>query len=186
MRAAASRCLAASCRTPAAGIRRNQNGASARRGAYGLRVARARRGSPVAGYAPRALVDLQRPTCVEFRPNSVNEIHSTPFANEKYIPHHSIMIKYRMSKIKYEKPFTRFGGHGRSLPARVKCREAQGNRRSPTTQWPNDRIIIGQRRVRHGVVPSIRISVDRDGFGCNRESGGHSDASVLTFTRAQG
>ena len=116
MRAAASRCLAASCRTPAAGIRRNQNGASARRGAYGLRVARARRGSPVARYAPRALVDLQRPTCVEFRPNSVKEIHSTPFANEKYIPHHSSMIKYRMSKIKYEKPFSRLPQRGSDGP----------------------------------------------------------------------
>ena len=43
----------------------------------------------------------------------------------------------------------------------------------------NDQTTIGQRRDRHGAVPSIRASVNRDGLGRNREPGGHSHASAL-------
>ena len=50
---------------------------------------------------------------------------------------------------------------------------------APQRNGPNDQTTIGQRRDRHGAVPSIRASVDRDGLGRNREPGGHSDASAL-------
>ena len=46
----------------------------------------------------------------------------------------------------------------------------------PQRNGPNDQTTIGQRRDRHGAVPPIRASVDRNGLGRNSEPGGHSDA----------
>ena len=40
-------------------------------------------------------------------PNDINKIHPTPSKNKKYVRHHRHMIKYVLSKIKYEKPFSR-------------------------------------------------------------------------------
>ena len=51
----------------------------------------------------------------------------------------------------------------------------------PQRNGSNDQTTITQRRDRHGAVPSIRTSVDRDGLGRNREPEGHSDASALAF-----
>ena len=38
--------------------------------------------------------------------NHLNKIHPTPSKNKKYVRHHRHMIKYVLSKIKYEKPFS--------------------------------------------------------------------------------
>ena len=37
-------------------------------------------------------------------PNDINKIHPTPSKNKKCVRHHRHMIKYVLSKIKYEKP----------------------------------------------------------------------------------